>query len=148
MKQNEFMQAQEIEPKLWREFCETFTALNRGSMMTVERVGPDGRTDEVARDVPFQRMTLDSTDACNDIVSFSLGTPGERRIQHEVIEPIHVRVKLNGGGQKMLQLEAENGITLVHFHSGRVPDLVPNLKSYKGEPIAMDKDPRRFAVPS
>ncbi len=142
------MQAQEIEPKLWREFCETFSTLNRGSMMTIEQVRFDGRKDEIAREIPFEKMTLDSTDACSDIVSIALGAPGERRITHEVIEPIHLRVKANGSGQKILQLEAENGITLVHFHSGRVPELVPNMKSYKGDRIAMDKDERRFAIPS
>src|SRR4051794_19829070 len=120
------MQAQEIEHKLWREFCENFSALNRGSMMSVEQIGFDGRKHEIARDLPLERMTLDTTDACNDIVSVRLGESGQRSVTHEVIEPIHIRVKQNGGGQKILQLEAENGLTLIHFHSGRVPELVPH----------------------
>jgi hypothetical protein len=142
------MQAQEIEPKLWHEFCEKFSVLNRGSIMTVEQVRFDGRQDEIARDLPLEKMTFDRTDACNDIVSITLGESGQRRLTHQVIEPIHLRVKLNGNGQKLLQLEAENGMTLVHFHSGRMPELVPNLKNYKGDRIAMDRDDRRYAIPS
>ncbi|MDB6024720.1 MAG: hypothetical protein JWM68_943 [Verrucomicrobiales bacterium] len=142
------MQAQEIEPKLWREFCENFSALNRGSMMSVEQVGFNGRKDEIARDIPFEKMTLDTTDACNDIISITLGESGQRSLTHQVIEPIHVRVKQNGDGQKVLQVEAESGMTLIHFHSGRVPELVPNMKHYKGDRIAMDRDDRRFSIPS
>ncbi len=142
------MQAQEIEPGQWHEFCEKFSTLNRGSMMTIEQVRFDGRTDEIAREIPLEKMTFDRTDACNDIVSITLGSSGQRGVLHEVIEPIHFRVKLNGNGQKLLQFEAENGMTLVHFHSGRVPELVPNLKEYKGNRIAMDRDDRRYAIPS
>lgn len=142
------MQAQEIEPKLWHEFCEKFSTLNRGSMMSIEHIRFDGRQDELAHELPLDKMTLDTTDACNDIVSISLGSSGERHTTHEVVEPIHLRVKQNGAGQKMLQLEAESGITLIHFHSGRIPELVPNMKHYKGDRIAMKKDERRFAIPS
>jgi hypothetical protein len=134
------MQAQEIEPKLWGEFCEKFSTLNRGSIMSIETLRPDGRKDEIAQDIPFGKMTLDTTDACNDILSITLGEAGQRRITHEVIEPIHFRVEQDNGGHKVLQLEAENGVTLVHFHSGRVPELVPNLKSYNGNRMPPDRN--------
>ena len=142
------MQAQEIESNQWHEFCEKFSTLNRGSLITVEQVRFDGRKDEIARDVPLGNMTFDTTDACNDIISITLGEPGQRRTTFEVIQPIHMRVKLNDIGHKLLQLEAESGMTLIHFHSGRVPELVPNLKNYKGDRIAMDRDDRRYAIPS
>lgn len=110
-----------IHPKEWRKFCEEFTQLNKGSVMSVELVGFDGRKDEVAHDHLFQKITLDTTDACSDMMSITLGEEGERRINHLVIEPVHVRLKQKEEGQKILQIEAENGVTRVMFHSGKFP---------------------------
>jgi len=141
------MQAQEIEPQSWRDFCEKFSALNEGSLMTVELHRFDGRKDEVAQNLPLQRMKFDTTGACNDVISLTF-TGGERRnLIHEAIEPIHVRIKQNDQQHKILQIEAENGITLLHFHTGRVPELAPGLKTYKGDRIAMSRNDRRFAIP-
>ena len=117
-----------IHPKEWRKFCEEFTQLNKGSVMSVELVGFDGRRDEVANDHLFQKITLDTTDACSDMMSITLGEEGQRTINHLVIEPVHVRLKQKEEGQKILQIEAENGVTRVMFHSGRFP-----LMSFESE---------------
>ncbi|MFN7141189.1 MAG: hypothetical protein ACK4UN_17810, partial [Limisphaerales bacterium] len=65
-----------IHPKQWRAFCEAFTELNRGTLMTVELNHMDNRRDEVARDSMFQKMTLDTNDACNDMITLTLGQEG------------------------------------------------------------------------
>jgi hypothetical protein len=112
-----------VHPEEWSEFCDAFTKLNKGTPISIEHQKLDGRRDEIAREEVFQKMTLDRTDACNDLISITMGLEGQRRVTHVVVEPIHLRVKQNGNGQKLLQIEAENGITLVGFHSGRLPAL-------------------------
>jgi hypothetical protein len=62
----------EINSTEWRIFCEKFTQLNQGSLMSVEMIDPGGRTEDVAQELSFQKMTLDTTDACNDVISISL----------------------------------------------------------------------------
>ena len=117
------MRTQEIQSEDWQEFCKKFTDFNHGSLLTVEMIAPDGVPSEIARDRPLDKMTYDKTDACNDIISISLGEPNQKKTNHFVIEPIHLRLTQAEGGKKLLQMTAENGITLVTFHSGRFPQL-------------------------
>ncbi len=90
--------------------------------MSAEMLHMDNRRDAVAQNDMFQSMTLDTTDACNNMITISFGQAGESRHHHQVIEPIHLRIKQNGDGKKHLQIEAENGVTLLTFHSGRFPE--------------------------
>ena len=91
-------------------------------------------------------MTFDTGDACNNMISITLGTEGQRRITHVVIEPIHLRIKENGEGHKLLQIEAENGVTLIDFRSGKLP-----LLEFESEFATMGKQPAakaRGTIPS
>lgn len=127
-----------IHPNEWRELCETFTQLNKGTVIDLEFVRFDGRRDQVARGDVFQKMTFDMSDACNNMITIVVGTEGQRRVSHEVIEPIHLRLKGNEEGRKYLQIEAENGVTLLDFHSGRFP-----LEKYESEFAGLGKERER-----
>ena len=131
------MNTQEISSEDWQEFCEKFTETNRGSLLTIEKIGADGIRSDVARDLPLNKMTFDTTDACNDVISISLDSePDQRKINHFVIEPIHLRIRQSEEREKFLEIGSESGVTLVTFHSGRFPD----MKKFGEE--------KRFAIPS
>lgn len=118
------MNIPEIRSEDWQEFCEKFTHFNRGSFLTVEVIGSDGIRGELARDLPLSKMTFDKTDACSDIISIALGTaPDQRKLNHSVIEPIHLRIRQAEAGKKLLEIGSETGTTLVTFHSGRFPQM-------------------------
>src|SRR5688500_18199491 len=137
-----------IHPNQWREFCESFTQLNKGSMIDVNWHKLDGRDENIAANDVFQKMTLDTSDACNNMISITLGVEGGRRTNHVAVEPIHLRVKENGGGKKLLQIEAENGVTLVAFHSGKLPQMrFESEFSGIGADFQSDKE-RRLTIPS
>jgi hypothetical protein len=131
------MNTQHIHSEDWRELCEQFTEFNRGSLLTIETIGADGIRSEVFRDLPLDKMTFDKTDACNDIISISLvGRADQRKENHFAIDPVDIQIKQLSGGKKVLQIRAENGTTLVTFHSGRFPQ----FKNFSEE--------KRFAIPS
>ena len=130
------MKTQEIPSEDWQEFCEKFTEFNRASLLTVEVIGADGIRRDIARDLPLNKMTFDTTDACNDVITMNLGSgPDQRKINHFMIEPIHLRIRQAEVGKKLLEIASENGTTLVTFHSGRFPQM--NFSEEK-----------RFAIPS
>lgn len=110
-----------VHPKEWREFFETFTQMNKDTTVNLETVRFDGRRDQIAQNEVFQKMTLDTSGSCNNMISIALGAEGSRRTNHVVTEPIHLRVKGDDEGKKYLQIEAEEGVTLLEFHSGRFP---------------------------
>jgi hypothetical protein len=118
------MNTQHIRSKDWREFCDKFTEYNRGSLLSIDAIGADGIRGELFRDLPLDKMTFDKTDACNDIISISLVSRADQRKEnHLVIEPVDMQIKQSKEGNKVLQIRAENGTTLVTFHSGRFPDM-------------------------
>lgn len=130
------MNTQHIRSGDWEEFCEKFTEYNRGSLLSIETVDADGIRRELFRDLPLDKMTFDKTDACNDVISISLvGRADQRKENHFVIEPVDMQIKQSKEGNKILQIRAENGTTLVTFHSGRFPD-----ENFSEE--------RRMAIPS
>ncbi len=117
------MTTQEIASEEWEQFCETFTETNRNSLLIIEVIGADGIRTAVARDLPLDKMSLDKSDACNDVITIKLG---QGRMTHFIIEPIHLRLRQSKDGKKLLELDAENGTTLVTFHSGRFPQVMEN----------------------
>ena len=131
------MKIQEIPNEDWQEFCEKFTEFNRDSLLTVEVIGADGIRRDVARELPLNKMTFDTTDACSDVISLNLGSaPDQRKINHFVIDPMHLRLRPGEAGRKLLEIASENGTTLVTFHSDRFPQ----MQNFSEE--------RRFAIPS
>ncbi len=140
------MKAIAIHPNQWSSFCEAFTQLNKGTLidLNVERL--NGRKEEIARRESFHKMTFDTGDACNNMISITLGQDGARRMNHVVIEPIHLRLKQHQDGHKFLQIEAEDGITFLTFHSGKLP-----LMNFESEFAGFAKNnggPKEAAIPS
>jgi len=117
------MPTQEIKSTNWKVFCEKFLELHRGTLMTVRKITAAGRFDEVLHDVPLTGAWLESR-GCNNYLSFRFQEQGSREFTHEIVEPIHVKIREESAGQKGLQIDAEDGSTLVLFHSGKLKNLL------------------------
>jgi hypothetical protein len=127
---------EEIRSEDWGDFCEKFTEFNRESLLTIEVIGKDGIRSEIVSELPLDKMTFDTTDACNNVISISLGTkPDQRKTNHFIIDPVHLRIRQMEAGKKILEIAAENGTNLVTFHSGRFPQ-------------TQFSEEKRFAIPS
>ena len=117
------MATQEINSTNWKTFCDRFVELHRGTPMTVMKIEPSGQTQEVVRDMPLVKAWLEGG-KCNDRIFFDFEQDGKREYIHEIVEPIHVKVREEGQGKKGLQIDAENGSTLILFSSGKLKELV------------------------
>ena len=117
------MATQEIKATDWKAFCEKFLQLHKGTLMAVTKIEPSGQSTEVVRDMPLTNVWMGSG-ACNDRIFLNFEQDGKREITHEIIEPIHVKVREEGQGNKGLQIDAENGSTIVLFSSGKLKELL------------------------
>lgn len=98
--------------------------------LTVEILHPDGRKDQIARDVPLQSMTFDKTDSCSDRISVNVGLPGHKPVTHVIVEPIHIRLKsAENGSFNPMQIDAESGTTLVTFRPALRADFLQGLRA-------------------
>jgi hypothetical protein len=116
---------EEINSRDWKTFCERVTEMERGQMVTIEVVEPDGSRREVARAVPLDDVVLRPKDDCNDAIHIHAADGFE----HEIVEPIHIKLKRNpGGGFNPVQIDGETGTTLLHFRPALKPTVVDGLE--------------------
>lgn len=123
------MATQEIRSTDWKCFCDRFERLHRGDLMTVFQITSSGQRTEIARDMPLQRIWFETSAGCSDRIWITLAMEGKREITHEVIDPIHVKLREEGEGSKGLQIDAENGSALLRFSSGKFEELLEGLES-------------------
>ncbi|MGZ5508764.1 MAG: DUF5335 family protein [Limisphaerales bacterium] len=113
---------EEIRDSEWDKFCANFSRMLAGSLVTIETVDPDNVHREVAREIPFEGLSLDHSDACNDVLTIRAAQEGQRRLEEQVVEPIHIIARRKSDGGKVLEIVGELGETLIHFHSGEWPE--------------------------
>jgi hypothetical protein len=120
------MPTQEISSTNWKQFCERFVDLHRGTLMTLMKVEPSGQSQELVRNMPLAKAWIENG-GCNDRMYFNFEEAGRREIIHEIVEPIHVKLREEAQGKKGLQIDAESGSTLVLFSSGKMRELLEGI---------------------
>ena len=120
------MATQEISSTNWKQFCQRFVDLHRGTLMTVMKIEPSGQSHEVVREMSLTKAWIENG-GCNDRMFFDFEQEGRREIVHEIVEPIHVKLREEAQGKKGLQIDAENGSTLVLFSSGKMRELLEGI---------------------
>jgi hypothetical protein len=122
------MPTQEITSTDWEAFCQRFLELHRGALMTVRKIEPSGQTVEIVEEMPLTNAWMEE-DACNSKMFFDFEQEGRREVIHQIVEPIHVKVREESGGRKGLQINAEDGSTLILFRSGKMAELFKGLQT-------------------
>jgi hypothetical protein len=97
-------------------------------MITIEQINTMGVREPVAQDLPLRDMQFVKTNGCSDRLFLVAQGEGTREIRHEIIEPIHVKVREESEGQKGLQIDGETGSTLIRFSSGKIGELLEGME--------------------
>ena len=118
----------EVKETNWDLFCKRFEEAHRGTLVSMEVIYHDGTTESVAKDLPLREFKFAKTEACNDLIRITLGETPHGVIQHQVIEPIHVRLREGNGARKTLQIDAEAGSVELKFSSGRLSALAQEFE--------------------
>ena len=122
------LDVQEVRSADWDHFCELFTKELSGSLISMEQDDVGGAKKSLAKNVPLQAISLDKSGACNDILRIRAGKDSER-IEHQVVEPIHFRIGKDANGGKVLAIAGEEGSIFIHFHSGKLNQLLEQFKA-------------------
>lgn len=117
----------ELRSKSWGDFCQRVSQQQHGGTLNIEVVEPDGRTVETANGAIFDRMALDTGGACSNVISVQAAN--EREINHQIIEPIHILLRESNehGDYNPVEIQAENGKTLLTFHPAIHEELLKGL---------------------
>jgi hypothetical protein len=73
--------------------------------------------------MPLKNVWMESSD-CVDRIFLNFEQEGKREVMHEILDPIHLKLREEDSGQKALQFDAENGSTLLVFRSGHLHELL------------------------
>lgn len=85
------------------------------------RIQADGDFRLVARSVLLRSTAFDEAhDACNNAVVIEFGLPDEKPSQHSIIGPARLvlRKQMDGDNFNLLEMPAENGMTVITFRPG------------------------------
>ena len=116
------MPTQEIKDTNWQKFCEGFEKAHRDALFTLEVMKHDGTTELLAENEPLRAFRFQKTDGCSDLIQVDVGAT-----QHQIVEPLHVRLRDSQGAQKVLEIDAESGSVQMRFTSGRIGALLNEL---------------------
>jgi hypothetical protein len=116
------MPTMEIKETNWQKFCERFFEAHRDGLISLEVVSHDGTTAVLAENEPLRVFKFQKTDGCSDVIQIEVG-----KSQHEIVEPLHVRLRDSDGAQKILQIDAESGSVEMRFTSGRIGAILKDM---------------------
>jgi hypothetical protein len=117
------MPTQEIKDTNWQKFCERFEEAHRDALISLEVVSHDGTTAILAENEPLRMFRFEKTNGCSDSIQIEAGGA-----QHQIVEPLHVRLRDSEGSQKILEIDAESGSVEMRFTSGRIGALMNDFE--------------------
>ena len=105
----------EVRSQDWGSFCDRVNQNGRGSIVSVQKLDLDGVRTEVSRNAEFDRIEFAKRDDCNDQIS--IRSSAEQMLDHEIVEPIHIKLMESEGGRafRAIMIEAEDGVTQIDF---------------------------------
>ena len=122
------MATQEIKETNWELFTRRFEEAHRGTLISLDAVYHDGHTESLAHQLPLRKFRFEKTAGCSDVISIELGENGGNAVQHSIVDPIHVRIREDTGGSKLLSIDAEEGSAELKFSSGRIGAMLKDLE--------------------
>src|SRR4051812_37563645 len=122
------MATQEINESKWETFCQRFDEAQRGTLVSLEVIYHDGTTSMIARNEALRQFKFTRTEGCTDQIEIVVGESPARVVQHQVVDPIHMRIREPEGAQKVLEIDAESGSVEMHFSSGRIGAILKDIE--------------------
>jgi hypothetical protein len=112
----------------WPAFCQRINENLVSARVKVQTTASNGVKSELAANASLQSMIFDGSDGCNDTITVLLKDVHE--ISHEIVEPVQIRLRSSGGSSDFntIEIEAENGITIITLSPSIHPKVLDGLK--------------------
>ena len=123
------MPTQEIPRQEWNNFFDSFSRQHEGWLATLEIFGPEIGTQEEARELPLEGVSIASGTNEPETIAISIGKSPQDHLSHTIVKPAHVWLEqTEEGANAALEIESENETkTLLRFRSPVSPELVDGM---------------------
>lgn len=115
---------EEIQSSDWKELCARLNDLERGQLLTVRVIHHDGTEEELGTALVLEAFEFTTLTNCSDGIRIRAAGG----FQHEITEPLHVRLVRNPtGGFNPVEIDAEEGSAILHFKPALKPTVLEGL---------------------
>ena len=123
------MPTREIPRQEWNNFFDSFSRQHEGWLATLEIFGPEIGTQEEARELPLEGVSIASGTNEPETIAISIGKSPQDHLSHTIVKPAHVWLEqTEEGANAALEIESENETkTLLRFRSPVSPELVDGM---------------------
>ncbi len=120
------MQTKEITKTEWPSFFDSFSRRHQGWLATLEILGPDIGAQVEERELAFEGITDESSEAHGNTVMIMAGGKADDHVTHTINRPAEVRLEqTDEGADAALAIKSEDGVTaLLRFRSPMRPEMV------------------------
>jgi hypothetical protein len=120
----------EIRSASWKDFCRRVSRQQHGGALNIAVEDAQGRMLETVTGLVFDGLSLDTSRACNNVLSVRAANEHSQTL--EIIEPIYILLRQSSdhGDYNPVEIRAENGKTILTFHPAIHQDLLSGLQVF------------------
>jgi hypothetical protein len=122
------MQTTQITKTEWPNFFNSFSRKHEGWLATLEIFGPDIGAQTEERELPFEGITDEWSEAKGDTITIMAGK-SDAHVTHTISRPTEVSLEqTDEGADTALAIKSSDGTTaLLRFRSPVLPEMVDGL---------------------
>ena len=122
------METKEVNSTAWQAFCNKLQEIRPRTRLTIERLDRNGHQVRVVNNLELREARLSRSDACNDILNFTLTEDNGEAVDYAITEPIHIKLRQEGSDRyNEVEIIAEDGTHILSTRPGFRQDLIGDL---------------------
>jgi hypothetical protein len=122
------METKEINSTAWEAFCRKLQEIRPRTVLTIERVQRNGQHIPVVNNLELREARLNRTEACNDIINFTLAEDNGETVEYAITEPVHIKLRQKESDRfNTIEIVAEDGTHILSARPGFRQDLIGDL---------------------
>jgi hypothetical protein len=122
------METKEINSTAWEAFCRKLQEIRPRTVLTIERVDRNGQPIPVVNNLELREARLNRTEACNDIINFTLAEDNGETVEYAITEPVHIKLRQKESDRyNTIEIVAEDGTHILSARPGFRQDLIADL---------------------
>jgi hypothetical protein len=122
------METKEIDSTAWESFCNQLQSIRPRTRLTIERTERNGHQINVVSELELREVCFNRSDACNDVINFTLADANGETVEYAITEPLHIKLRQKESDRyNTIEIIAEDGTHTISARPGFRPDLIADL---------------------
>src|SRR5688572_33467272 len=113
------METKEIHSTAWEAFCNQLQSILPRTRLTIERTERNGQQINVVSELELREARFNRTEACNDVINFTLVDANGETVEYAITEPLHIKLRQKESDRyNTIEIIAEDGTHILSARPG------------------------------